>query len=646
MAEIDDAPTTDLTTRPVEPTPEPDPDPTPIGDYAFIGDMRTAALVSPEGSIDWLCLPRFDSPSVFAALLGTPDNGRWKVGVVDGVVQERGYVGDTFVLRTLWRGPDGAAESLDWMPLEGTRSDVVRQVRCTEGAVEVDHELCMRFSYGEIVPWVHRVEAQRSDGGSEEVLYAVGGPAAVALHGPLPQAVEGEKRHGARHTLRAGEELTWLLTGQDSWRDVPPMIDVAAELEHTARDWESWAEPIEARGPWAEHVRRSLLVLRALTHHETGGIVAAATTSLPEELGGSRNWDYRFTWLRDSALTLEAMMAHGFDAGATHWRSWLLRAVAGDPQDLLIMYGLGGERDLTERELPHLMGYAGSRPVRVGNGAVGQYQADVIGEVMIALGQLRDSGQAEDKYSWGLQAAMLEQQCRRFDEKDHGIWEMRGDKHYFTHGRVMMWAAFDQGIRAVEEHDLPGDVERWRELRARLREEIDTQGIGPDGAFRQCYDNEEVDASLLQLPQTGFCAYDDPRMLATVARIEAELVDGDGFVHRYRTTGGVDGLPGHEATFLICSFWLVEQYAHSGRLADAEALMDRLVGTAGPLGLLAEEYDPGTGQLLGNYPQAFSHLGLIRAADAIEVARGAVEPERHGGRYGTSARTTPTSTPR
>lgn len=619
--------------------------PTPIGDYAFIGDLRTAALISPEGSVDWLCLPRFDSPSVFAALLGTAENGRWQVRVADATVEERGYAGDSFVLRTVWRGPEGAGESLDWMPVDGGRSDLVRQVRCTEGTIEVEHDLCIRFSYGQIVPWVHRVRSRRPDGESEQVLYAVGGPAAVALHGPLPDPVEGERRHRARHTLREGEELTWVLTGQDSWRDVPHMIDVPAQLEHTLADWRDWAGPIEARGPWAERVRRSLLVLRALTHHETGGIVAAATTSLPEELGGSRNWDYRYTWLRDSALTLEAMMAHGFDAGATHWRAWLLRAVAGDPQDLLIMYGLGGERDLAERELPHLAGYAGSRPVRVGNGAVGQYQADVIGEVMIALGQLRDSGQTEDHYSWGLQVAMLEQQCRRLDERDHGIWEMRGDKHYFTHGRVMMWAGFDQGIRAVEEHDLPGDVDRWRELRARLREEIEEHGVGPDGAFRQTYDNDEVDASLLQLPQTGFCAYDDPRMLATVARIEEELVDGDGFVHRYRTQEGVDGLPGHEATFLICSFWLVEQYAHGGRLEDAEALMDRLVGTAGALGLLAEEYDPGTGQLLGNYPQAFSHLGLIRAADAIAVARGQLAPERHGGRYGTSARTTPTPTP-
>ena len=610
----------------------------PIGDYAFIGDLRTAALISPKGSMDWLCLPRFDSPSVFSALLGTPDNGRWLVGIVDAEVESRSYLEDTFVLRTTWRGPHGTAEVLDWMPVEADRSDVVRQVRCTAGTVEVEHDLCMRFSYGQIVPWVNRREVDGDGGDREQVLCAVGGPAGLILHGPLPSPVPGERRHHARHTLSEGEEITWVMTGQNSWRETPRMIDVQTHLEQTLHDWRSWAARIDVAGAWCDHVRRSLLVLRALTHRETGGIVAAATTSLPEDLGGSRNWDYRFTWLRDSALTLEAMMAHGFNGGAAAWREWLLRAVAGDPQDLLIMYGIGGERELPERELEHLRGYGGSRPVRVGNGAVGQYQADVVGEVMIALGQLRDSGHAEDEYSWGLQQAMLQLQQMRLDEPDHGIWEMRGEPHFFTHGRVMMWAGFDQAVRAVEEHGLPGDVETWRRLRKQLRREIEDRGVGPDGAFRQTYDNTEVDASLLQLPQTGFVAYDDPRMLATVARIEDELADEHGFVHRYRTQEGIDGLTGDEAPFLICSFWLVEQYAHSGRLKEAEALMARLCETAGELGLLAEEFDPRTSRMLGNYPQAFSHLGLIRAADAIQVCCGNVDADRQGRRYGTAAR--------
>lgn len=615
-----------------------EPQDVPIGEYAFIGDLRTAALVSPGGSLDWLCLPRYDSPSVFNNLLGTTDDGRWLVAVEDGTVTERHWLDDTFVLSTTWQGPDGTAEVLDWMPVEPERSDVVRRIRCTSGSVRVVHELCMRFSYGSIVPWVHRRTVERPDGQSEQVLWAVGGPAALALHGPLPDPVPGEKLHRKVHMLQEGQELTWVLTGLDSWREVPPMIDADLALRETLADWRQWAAPIEAKGEWAQHVRRSLMVLRALTHRDTGGIVAAATTSLPEDLGGSRNWDYRFTWLRDSALTLEAMMAHGFDGGAAAWRRWLLRAVAGDPEDLLIMYGLGGERDLAERELPHLRGYAESRPVRIGNGAVGQYQADVVGEVMIALGQLRDAGEGEDSFSWGLQQAMLDLQTRRFNEPDHGIWEMRGDEMFFTHGRAMMWAAYDQAIRAVDEYALPGDVGTWRELRDALRAEIFEKGVGPDGAFRQAYGNDEVDASLLQLPQSGFVEYDDPRMLATVARIESELLDSHGLVHRYRTHGGVDGLPGGESSFMICSFWLVEQYAHSGRLDDAEALMAKLVGAMGGLGLLAEEYDPAAGRMLGNYPQAFSHLGLIRAADAIAVCRGDVEPSRHGGRYGTSAR--------
>lgn len=596
----------------------------PIGHYAVVGDMRTAALISPEGSVDWLCLPRFDSPSVFASLLGTEQDGRWLVRVVEGEVESRDYVEGTLVFRTLWRAPEGSAEVLTFMPPGDGRSDIVRLVRCTSGTVEVEHELIMRFDYATLRPWVHRTRVEDGDGPGEEVLTAVGGPSRLILHGPMPEAVTEEDAHRGRHRLAEGEELCWVLTGQASWKPLPSSIDPRAVLEETIADWRAWTGRIRASGPWARQVTRSLTVLRALTHADTGGIVAAATTSLPEDPGGERNWDYRFTWLRDSALTLQAMMAHGFDGGAEAWREWLLRAIAGHSNELRIMYGLGGERDLTERELPHLRGYAGSRPVRIGNGAADQYQADVIGEVMLALAQLRDGGVAEDTYSWAVQRMMLATQTHRLEEPDHGIWEMRGDRHFFTHGRVMIWAAFDQGVRAVEQHGLRGDVEHWRTLRDQVRAEIEERGVGPDGAFRQTYDGDEVDASLLQIPHTGFCAYDDPRMLATVRRLEEELVDDAGFLHRYRMgdSGNIDGLDGGEEPFLICTFWLVEQYARSGRLEDAERLMQACVEAGAPLDLLAEEYDPASRRMLGNYPQAFSHLGLVRAADAIAQVRG------------------------
>lgn len=588
---------------------------TPIEEYAFIGDQHTGALVSREGSIDWLCLPRFDSPAVLAALLGDQDNGHWQVSVRDGAVTGRQYEGDSFILRTTWAGPRGTAVVTDFMPTSGDGSDLVRMVECTEGEVDVDQTLVMRFSYGKVRPWVRRME---QDG--EPVLVAVAGPASLTLHGPLPEGRPQGGRVG-RVRLAAGEQVCWVLTAQESWRSLPPPLKVPEALELTRAYWREFSSQLQVEGPWAGPVRRSLLLLKALTHIGTGGIVAAATTSLPEDFGGERNWDYRFCWLRDAALTLEAMLAHGLTYGARHWRDWLLRAVAGDPRDLQIMYGLGGERELPERELEHLPGYAGSRPVRVGNGAVGQYQADVVGEVMIALAGLRDTGVAEDGFSWSLQCAMLAYLEEHLDRPDNGIWEMRGQPRFFTHGRVMMWAAFDQAIRAVHERGLDGPVERWQQLRDRLHEEIWQRGFDrASGSFLQAYGLDEVDAALLQLPHTGFLAHDDPAMLGTVARIEAELVDEHGMVTRYRTAAGLDGLAGHEAPFLICTFWLVEQYALSGRVADAELLMGRLVDAASELGLYAEEYDPVHRRHVGNFPQAFSHLGLVRAADALARA--------------------------
>ncbi|QFG68285.1 glycoside hydrolase family 15 protein [Ornithinimicrobium pratense] len=618
---------------------------TPLEDYALLSDLRTGPLVSRQGSIDWLCLPRFDSPAAFSAILGDPDDGRWLMHVVDGEVESRRYEPSTFVLETVWRGPSGRARVLDFLPPADDHGDLVRMVECLEGEVEVEHDLRIRFSYARATPWFRRLDDAK-DGRAQ--LSCLAGPDALLLTGPCLHPHNGPDEHeegtqphgpdtsgggpaprlGGRFPLSAGEQLAWDLTWFSSWEDQPEPVALTESLERTRAFWHDWAQRIEVEGEHADMVARSLLVLRALTHGQTGGIVAAPTTSLPEKFGGSRNWDYRYTWLRDAALTIEVMIDHGFTDGAQLWRDWLLRAVAGDIERLRIMYGLGGERELDEKELDHLAGYEASRPVRIGNGAAEQYQADVPGEVMLALAKLRDHGVREDEYSWGLQRNLLAYCEANLERKDHGIWEMRGEPHHFTHGRVMMWAAFNEGIRAVEEHGLDGDAQRWRGLRDRLQEEILREGYDEERrTFLQTYDGREVDASLLQLPHTGFVAYDDERMVGTVAAIEQDLVDEHGLVHRYRTEAGMDGLEGGEYPFLICCFWLVEQYALSGRVENARALMDQLCGYANDLGLMSEEYDPDSGRLAGNFPQAFSHLSLIRAADALAAA----EPREAGG---------------
>ena len=601
---------------------------TPIGDHALLADLHTGPLVSREGSIDWLCLPRFDSPSVFSHLLGDPDRSRWLLRPVDGTVTGRSYDEDTFVLRTHWQTRTGSCVVTEFMPLGDGRADLVRTVECTGGEVELETELVIRYGYGTILPWVRRTTTP--DG--VPVLTFSAGPDAIAVSGPGLRAAPRESAasthprrhsHAGRHRLRSGQTQSWVLTWYPSHHAVPPALDVAAALRSCTDHWQSWASQVHTEGPYGELVRRSLLVLRGLTHASTGGIVAAPTTSLPESFGGERNWDYRFCWLRDSALTLQAMLAHGLTEGAQHWRDWLLRAVAGDPADLQIMYGIAGERELPERELPHLAGYAGSRPVRIGNGAVTQFQADVVGEVMIALAELRDAGVAEDDFSWPLQVNLLRFCEDHLDTPDQGLWEMRGEPRFFTHSRVMTWAAFDAGIRAVEQYGLAGPVATWRRMREQLAAEIEQEGFDrATNSYRQAYGSDEVDASLLQLPHTGYLAADDPRMLGTVARIEAQLVDGDGLPARYRTTAGADGLAtdglaGDEHPFLACSFWLVEQYARSGRRDDAVRLMDRLAEAATELGLYAEEYDPVGRRHVGNFPQAFSHLALVGAADAL-----------------------------
>ena len=590
-----------------------------LENYAILADLHTAPLISREGSIDWLCLPRFDSAAVFSALLGKPEDGRWLMAPVDGEVISRRYLGDTFILQTSWRTPTGEAVVTEYMPQSNERADLIRSVECTRGEVVIQHELIMRFDYGRLKPWVRKVK--ETDGG--QALLAVGGPDALVLHGPMLHP-EGDTHRG-EFRLTRGEQATWSLTWTHSWDRHPEPHHSREQLERTRLMWEDFAAQITDDDFM---VRRSLLVLKALTHVETGGIVAAATTSLPEYYGGERNWDYRFVWLRDSAFTIETVVEHGL-ADRT-WRDWLLRTIAGGHEDLQIMYGIGGERLSAddEKQLPHLAGYWDSRPVRIGNGAAEQYQSDVVGEVMVALHKLRKAHVHDDDFSWALQTKLLEFQEKRFNDKDHGIWEMRGDLHHFTHGRVLMWAAFDRGVRGVREFGHDGPADHWQELADRLRAEVDQHGFNPEiNSFTQTYDNTEVDASLLILPQVGFCDWDDPRMLGTVARIERDLVDDHGFVHRYRTQDGMDGLSGAEYPFLMCTFWLATQYAHTGRLAEAEAIYDRLVALGGDLGLLSEEYDPDSQRLAGNIPQAFSHLALVQASDAIKAAR-----KRTGGR--------------
>ncbi|AZS38513.1 Trehalase [Microbacterium lemovicicum] len=583
----------------------------PIEDYAVLSDCHTAALVSRDGSIDWLCLPRYDSPSTFAALLGTEDHGRWMLRPRDAhATSTRAYDGDGFVLRTRWQTPTGVAEVLDVMPYGDRRADVIRRIRGVSGTVEFRQEVRVRFDYARAMPWMRQAGTD-----DDPLLIAIAGPDALVFRGAALHAVD--HAHAGTVTVGEGDTVDLTMTWYPSHREIPDPVDVDAAFATTDAWWAAWAGRIRHTGPYRDEVVRSLLVLRALTHEDTGGIVAAATTSLPEDFGGVRNWDYRYVWLRDASLTLEALLEHGFTGEAAMWRRWLLRAIAGDPADVQIMYGLAGERDLEERVLPNLPGYDGAAPVRIGNGAVTQYQADVMGEVMLALEAARNAGVDEGAYSWPLQRALLGYVEENMARPDNGIWEMRGDPRMFTYSRVMIWAAFDRGARAVREHGLDGPADRWEELRERMRAEIDEQGYDAErGHFVQAYGSPEVDAALLMLPQVGYCAADDARMLGTVDEIEKRLMR-DGLLHRYRTQSDVDGLPGDEHPFLACSFWLVEQYAASNRLDDAEALMDRLCGLANDVGLLSEEYDVTLQRHAGNTPQALSHLALVRAADAL-----------------------------
>lgn len=640
------------------------PGPTPIEDYAALGDAHSVALVSRDGSVDWLCLPWLDSPAFFAALLGTPENGRWRLAAVvsqdDGVrgpgsdgrrdgtqgsgdgrhqpatgeggsagtggsdprvTASRRYRGDSFVLETTWTTPTGTARVIDTMPLANERSDLIRRVEGLTGTVTFEEEWIVRFGYGRTTPWVHRDHA--TDG--TRVIRAVAGPDSLTLAGDrLPRGREG--RHEDRFDVRAGEVVDQVLTWTRSWEPVPCRPDIDLEIRRTEQRWCDWARATSYEGPYLQSVVRSLLTLRLLTQEPTGGIAAAATTSLPEEIGGERNWDYRFSWLRDAALTLEALVDVGYRDEADEWRQWLLRAAAGDPENLQIMYRLDGARDLPERTLDHLTGYAGSRPVRIGNGAVDQHQNDVLGEVMLALDLARRCDLPADDDAWALQRVLVNHMTGRWRSPDHGIWEIRGPLRHFTHSKVMCWAALDCAVRAVEDFGCDGPLETWRTVREEIRADVLRHGYDPGlNSFVQYYGARTTDASLLQLVQVGFLPPDDPRIVGTVARVREELADGP-WVRRYRTETGVDGLAGGEHPFLACCFWLVDALARIGDVETATRHMDELVGAVNDLGLLAEEYDPVHRRFTGNYPQAFSHLTLVRAAHALSMASASPTP--------------------
>ena len=598
----------------------------PIEDYAVLGDTSSAALVGRDGSVDWLCLPRFDSPACFAALLGDVQNGRWLIGPADEHTCSRRYIENSAALESTYSTASGTVRVVDIMPIGDGRADVVRRITGVTGTVRMRHEWIVRFSYGSIRPWVSRKKAHGA-----AVITAVAGPDRLILRGPrLPIAEDGA--HRDEFDIEAGQEMMFSSTWVASHREVPKQLDFDERINDTITGSEEWAGLCEYDGPYREAVVRSLVTLRLLTHGETGGIVAAATTSLPEEFGGARNWDYRFCWLRDASLTLESLLACGYRHEARLWRGWLLRAVAGDPKDLQTMYAVDGGRDLPERELDHLAGYAGSRPVRIGNGAVHQRQTDVLGEVMISLEMARDLGIPDSTDSWSLQRTLVNDLAAHWDQPDSGLWEVRGPPRHFTHSRVMVWVAFDRAIAAVERHGLKGPVDDWRKLRDRVRAEIIENGYDSErNTFTQHYGTTEVDASLLVLPAVGFIDGDDPKMLGTIKAIETDLLR-HGLLLRYRTQSGVDGLAGDEHPFLACSFWLVSAYATANRLDEAHALMTRLLALRNDVGLLAEEYDPIRERMAGNFPQAFSHLALVGAAVALAEAETPAGTSRKGNR--------------
>ena len=580
--------------------------PSRIEDYALIGDTITAALVGRDGSIDWLCVPRFDSGACFAALLGTPEHGRWLIGPADPAVRTtRRYREGTLVLETDHVTADGEVTVIDCMPLHAERADIARVVVGRRGRVAMQMQLVIRFDYGSVVPWVRRLDG---------TLGAVAGPDALELRPGAPVRGEGLTTV-ADFTVAAGERVPFTLTWHASHLPVPEPFDADKAIQETETRWREWAARCTYEGEWRDLVLRSLIALKALTFAPTGGVVAAPTTSLPEEIGGVRNWDYRYCWLRDATFTFYALRMSGFVEEAVAWRQWLLRALAGSPSDLQIMYGLSGERRLPEMELPWLPGYENSRPVRIGNAACSQFQLDVYGEVMDALHAARRIGDDVDGAAWAMQRAMMQSLESLWQQPDEGIWEVRGPRRHFTHSKVMAWVAMDRAVKTVEQFGLDGPVDRWRTLRAQIHEEVCRRGFHPGRrAFVQYYDGTELDASLLMIPAVGFLPPTDPRVVSTVEAIQRELCTRGGFVRRYVPAGHVDGLPGGEGVFLPCTFWLVDALLMLGRRDEARALFERLLAVCNDVGLLSEEYEPGTRRMLGNFPQAFSHVSLVNTA--------------------------------
>lgn len=576
-----------------------------IEDYALIGDTHTAALISRTGSLDWLCFPRFDSGACFAALLGDFQHGRWLLNPVGTLRRiHRQYRDRTLVLETEYETDDGIVTVVDCMPVRNQAPEVIRLVIGRTGKVRMQCELAIRFDYGSIVPWARSIDG---------VWVLTAGPDTVRMRSDAPLRHE-EERLVADFTIAPGQRFRFVLTWSLSHAPPPAPFDVEAVLAETDAWWRHWAKGCTYDGPWRDAVMRSLLTLKALTYAPSGGIVAAATTSLPEKIGGVRNWDYRLCWLRDATFTLYALLNGGYRAEAKAWREWLLRAVAGRPAELQIMYGPSGERRLTELELPWLPGYENSSPVRIGNAATRQVQLDVYGEVMDAMHQARRAGIEPDETAWALQRAVMDHLEGAWEQPDQGIWEVRGKRRHFTHSKVMAWVAMDRAVKAVEQFKLEGPLERWQAIRDTIHEQVCREGYHRDRhTFVQYYGSTSLDASLLMIPLVGFLPASDPRVRGTVEAIEADLME-DGLVRRYTASTEVDGLPPGEGVFLACTFWLADNWHLMGDPAKARAIFERLLTLRNDVGLLAEEYDPHARRLVGNFPQAFSHVGLVNTA--------------------------------